>query len=376
MQIYTPVFYPGTTSSTEAGRITVRAGEDRDGIDFTTTLQSVSKVEGRIVNPDGKLPEIDVSLTTDGPQFPTLLGGGLSPMTGTNRPGVNGNDTFKFPSVTPGHYTLVARSSNTITTLSPTGAMQSSRQADPGAVPSLWAMAEIDVRNSDVSDITLQLQPAMTISGRVTFDTTSATPPQPAAIRISLGSDRLAAPGVSNLFGRLGTTIGTSVRPDGTFTLNGLLPSRYQLTATVGGGWWLRSAVAGGRDLLDTNIDIAAGGSIADAVLTFSDRHTGLSGKLQTRDGAPAADYFVVVFPAESSSWIAGGRRLKSTRPATDGGFTFADLPPGNYILSALTDIVDNEWMVPETLQQLAAAGVKLTLGEGEKKSQNLQIGR
>ncbi len=377
LQTYTPVFYPGTTNSTDAGRITVRAGEDRDGIDFTITLQSVSTVEGRIVNPDGKLPEIDVSLTTDGPQFPALLGGGLSPMTGANRPGVNGNDTFKFPNVTPGHYMLIARSSNTVTTLSPNGAMQSSRQADPGTVPSLWAMTEVDVRNSDVSGITLQLQPAMTISGRVAFDATALPPPQPlTSVRIALASDRSTSPTAFNLFERTGTVISTTVRADGTFTLKGLLPARYRLTATTARGWWLRSAVAGGRDLLDADIDVPAGGSISDAVLTFSDRHTELSGNLQTGSGAPATDYFVVVFPAESSAWLPGGRRLKSTRPATDGRFTFADLPPGNYILSALTDIVDNEWMTPETLQQLSGAGVKLTIGEGEKKTQNLQIGR
>jgi hypothetical protein len=27
------------------------------------------------------------------------------------------------------------------------------------------------------------------------------------------------------------------------------------------------------------------------------------------------------------------------TRPATDGGFTFRDLPPGEYFLAALTDV-------------------------------------
>ena len=110
-------------------------------------------------------------------------------------------------------------------------------------------------------------------------------------------------------------------------------------------------------------------------MLTFSDRHTELGGALLTAAGQPAPEYLVAVFPADRSAWRAGTRRLKATRPGSDGHFSFVDLPPGDYLLAALTDAPDDDWQTPAVLDALAKSGVKVTLAEGEKKNQNLRIG-
>jgi hypothetical protein len=64
---------------------------------------------------------------------------------------------------------------------------------------------------------------------------------------------------------------------------------------------------------------------------------------------------------------------VQSSRPATSGRFAFADLPPGEYVIAALTDLPD-DWRTPEFLSGLAGAGVKVTIAEGERKMQNLRI--
>jgi hypothetical protein len=61
-------------------------------------------------------------------------------------------------------------------------------------------------------------------------------------------------------------------------------------------------------------------------------------------------------------------------RPGTNGRFSFADLPAGDYLLAALTDVEPNEWQKRDVLAELAPAGVKVTLGEGERKHQDLQV--
>jgi len=250
-------------------------------------------------------------------------------------------------------------------------------------------MTEVDVRGSDVSGLAIPLQPTMTLSGRVVFDGTSLARPQAlTSVRVGVSVDPATSKTLITAIGRRDIlrsliandlpSVSTTVRDDGTFAVTGLLPARYHLTAVVSSpsGWWLRSAVAGTRDLLDANLDVPPGGNITDAVLTFSDRHTELSGRLQTGAGTPATDYFVVVFPENAAAWRSNSRQLKSARPASDGSFKFADLPPGTYVLAALTDVIGDEWQEPATLQQLAAQGVKVAIGEGEKKNQNLQIGR
>ena len=63
-----------------------------------------------------------------------------------------------------------------------------------------------------------------------------------------------------------------------------------------------------------------------------------------------------------------------SARPATDGRFILADLPAGEYLVAALTDLDPNDWQDAAFLEQVAPAAVSVTIREGEKKTQDLRI--
>ena len=157
------------------------------------------------------------------------------------------------------------------------------------------------------------------------------------------------------------------------------MPGTYQLLATVpqGAAWSLRAARVGGRDLLDAPLEIgASSGDVDGAVLTMTDQHSELSGRLQDAAGVAASGYSVVVFPTDSTLWRPGARRLQTTRAATDGTFTFRDLPGGTYLLAALTDLDPTTWQTPDFLNQVVSSAIGVTLGEGEKKTQNVQIAR
>jgi hypothetical protein len=52
----------------------------------------------------------------------------------------------------------------------------------------------------------------------------------------------------------------------------------------------------------------------------------------------------------------------------------FADLPPGAYLIAALTDLDPNEWQTPAFLEQVLPAGVPVAIKEGEKRTQDLKI--
>ena len=49
-------------------------------------------------------------------------------------------------------------------------------------------------------------------------------------------------------------------------------------------------------------------------------------------------------------------------------------LPPGDYLMAAVTDVEPGEWFDPEFLQQLRAASARVTLNEGDKKTQDLRL--
>jgi hypothetical protein len=192
-------------------------------------------------------------------------------------------------------------------------------------------------------------------------------------------------PGADRYFIRDGALSGqvpiapATVGSDDTFEISGILPGVYELNATLPGRpeWTLKSAVVGGRDVLDHQLDVRSQNvDIGDAVLTFTTRRAELSGILQTPAGAPATDYFIVVFGADRTLWRHGARRLASTRPATDGSFVVRDLPAGEYYLAALVDLDPSDWQTPAFLDLVAPAALRVNLAEGETKVQNLRIAR
>jgi hypothetical protein len=132
--------------------------------------------------------------------------------------------------------------------------------------------------------------------------------------------------------------------PDGSFATANISPAAYTLSASLpaeaGQGWWLRSALSKGRDLLDGPLAFQPGENVSDVVLTFSDQHSELSGVLQSIAGVASPEYFVVVFPEDRTSWRPNARRIRSTRPATDGKFSIRDLPAGDYLAEAI--FIDN----------------------------------
>jgi len=170
-----------------------------------------------------------------------------------------------------------------------------------------------------------------------------------------------------------------TVNPDGTFDIRDLMPGLYRMSMTIAPprpstSLWLRSATLDGRELLDSPIDMESLGSVTDVVAALSDRHTELSGVLQTADGQPDRDDTVMVFPADRGLWQRWSRRIRAARTAIDGRYAFVDLPPGDYILAPVTDATSTVSLSAELLEQMVSAGVKVTIGEGERKTQDLRV--
>jgi hypothetical protein len=162
---------------------------------------------------------------------------------------------------------------------------------------------------------------------------------------------------------------------DGRFTISGILPATYVMAPlSADPGWRLRSVIANGRDLLDFPLEIGSSGNVTGVVATFTDRHTELSGTLQTADRLPAPDYFVVVFSPDRSHWRPASRRVQFTRPSTDGRFLFQDLPAGEYLIAALTDLEPADLFDHTFMERLTSGAIRVPLAEGERKSQDLRL--
>ena len=71
-------------------------------------------------------------------------------------------------------------------------------------------------------------------------------------VRLVLGAVRIGAAPLNLSINSGGFT---NARGDGTFTFNSVLPGAYSLTSSMS-GWWLRSAIANGRDILDLPLQV------------------------------------------------------------------------------------------------------------------------
>ena len=74
---------------------------------------------------------------------------------------------------------------------------------------------------------------------------------------------------------------------------------------------------------------------------------------------------------AASVQPVTGGVNVTDS----SGRYVLANLPPGNYLLCALTDVDEGQWNEAGFLDPLVPASVRITLTEGERKVQDLRVG-
>ena len=365
-QGYAPMFFPGVDDPTAATTIALAAGEERTGIDITVRPVFTSRVAGMIVRSDGQ-PVRGAQVTIAPARDAASLVSSID-SSATIRPAVDPSGKFSAPAVRPGRYAISVRAPSVM----PTAAGRGTGGAPPPRIVNdLWATTEFVADGRPIDDLSLTLQPGVTLSGRIVLaNGSTAAPPDFSRTRLqmipALASGRLSV-GTSNLY--LGTA-----NADGTFTIQGVAPDRYVLTAISSIGWMTKSITAGTRDITDGNFEIQTS-AVDDITLTLTDRIGEISGLLLDPTGRPAPEYYVFVFPADRSMWTPLSRRFRPpVRPGSDGKFTIASLPPGDYMIVALNDIQDEVFLDASFLEQLLPGAIKITLAEGEKKVQDIRI--
>ena len=345
-----PVYYPGGTSSTQATPIDIAPGQERGGIDLQLRLVPSGRIEGTVSWAGGDLPPM-VQVT----MVPTGMDEG-SPAEGFRFGRALGGGKFHFGSVSPGQYVVAARAN------------------EPGGKPgsALWATANVGVDGTDLATVALELGRGFEISGQLQFEAERTRPSDVRGWRVSLAPAAAAGQ----------VTLGASpaeVEADGTFTIRGVTPGQYFVNVSpptpAVNDWMVRSIRLADRDVGEQ--PMAINGDVSGVVVTFTDRVSQISGRLQLASGVPAPDYHIIVFPADPALWTSRpSPRIQAVRPSLDGSYIVRRLPPGDYLLVGMLDVETGEWSDPAVLRRIAPSGMRVTIAEGERKVQDLQIGK
>jgi hypothetical protein len=339
-QNYAPTYYPGVPSVIEAKPIAVGLSEEVLDINFSMQLVRVSRITGHVSNPDGTPVTAGiVNLMPD-------AGGGRAIQLGMNAGGrIQWDGAFTINSVPPGRYILRAR-------------------AEDSELP-LFGAQPLSVSGEDIADLTVVLSSGATITGTVTF--------LPGANAPDLTQLRISAPSTDQ--SDFGPQPNARVDKDGRFTLNGVSAGSHLIRAAGGGrGWILKAVTAGGREVTDTPIPLRSGETLANVTVVLTDQQNEISGTVADEQGTPAPDYTVLAFPTESALWRPQARQIMTARPDQTGKYRIRGLPPGQYYLVTVDPTEQGEWFEPTYLDEHRAGAVRMTLADGDVKTQDFRI--
>jgi hypothetical protein len=348
---FAPTYYPGTPNLGEAGRVTIKAGQEMTGANFAMVVARMARVSGRVLNSRGE-PIGGQRMLMLSPADPLISVGGMN----MNNAMLAGDGAFTFTNVAPGRYNLNVR---------PMG--------QPGPTEE-FAVMPITVGNDDIENLIVTTSLGATIRGVVLTD--DGTPPtfRPDQVQI------FASPvdmGINMIGGGP-----TKVNDDFSFEMNTLFDRRMIRAATGGGmgaqsGWYLKAVLFDGEDVTDRGIDFVAGRAYEGLQIIFTRKATDLSGLVTDDRGKPVLDVSVIVFPANRDLWTPQSRYVRTLRPDTSGRYTIKNLPPlDDYMVIAVQNLESGQGGDPEFLNRAREEAKSFSLNEGETKAVDIKVAR
>jgi hypothetical protein len=337
---YAPTYFPGVASVEEAKPITVGLGAEVLDVNFSMQLVRAARIAGRVINPDG-------TPATSGNVNLAAENAGRAGQIGANYGGrIQWDGQFTIVNVPPGRYVLRARADDTD--------------------PAQFAFQPISVNGQDVDDLGVVLSPGGTVTGTVTFLPGGSTPPDFTQIRIG-------APSTDQ--GAFGPQPNARVDKDGRFVLAGV-PAGSHLIRSTGNtrGWTLKSVTINSRDVTDTPLTLRSGEAVGNVQVVFTDKLNEISGTITDTNGTPIPDYTVLVFPTDASLWRPQARQIMTARPDQTGKYRIRGLPPGEYFLVTVDPAEQGEWFEPAYLDEHRTGAARLTLGDGDVKTQDFKV--
>jgi hypothetical protein len=344
-----PTYYPSTTRDA-AVEITVRAGEEVNGIDIKYRGERGHTVSGTLSGVIGKNPSRGVSVTLAYPTSGAIESSAYLSL----RAGERG---FALYGVPDGEYEIVARGN--------TGA-----ENDFASAP-----RRVVVKGADVTGIELTLAPLGSISGRILVEPLLDSERKDACktksgalleetVMIARRDERANAKEQSSSGDP--SYIEGAADDKGEFKIYGLGAGRYRIEPRLPESWYVRSIMLSATqkqpDLASTGLALSSGQRVTDLTVTLAEGAAGLRGKVvpASENTSVPPRFRVHLVPAEAES-ADDVLRYAEAAVGGDGVFSITNLAPGRYLLLARA-VTDDEFMVrtPRLVAWDATARTKL----------------
>ena len=318
----------------------LHAGDDFP-VNFSLTPSPSLSIRGSVVNLPPRSSAVIMLQSRD---FSLVLNGAEMHQDGS----------FVIRDVAPGAYTILATVEN-------------------ASVP-MMARQALQIGSNSIEDLRLAPQPGGWIHGRLRLESKAPGRFDPSQIFLALRSadgdeEALSAVSLGDGFSHL-----THVSADGSFEWKSVPPGSYfvQLASEGGatGELFLKSAVAGNRDVGNAGISVNGGAVVLD--LVASGDGGVVDGVVLDAKGEPVANAVIVAAPEKQLR--ARVDRYRKTVSDQSGRFSLHGMPPGDYTLLAWESVDGEAYYNPEFLKSYEEQGSALRVGEGDRKTMRLEV--
>ena len=330
---YADTWYPGVDRPDMAAKIMLAPGSTR-AIEVRLRKRELRTISGTVKAPEGFSAAITV--------VPLNL----------NRQSVNFNRTinstkpFRLEGFAEGTYSLLLF-----------------------AGESLFAHKTIDIRDQDIDDVVLTLQPPVTVRAAIVMAEQDEKRPSPANVYFNLwpldGWDPM---------------IDTKDRPD-QIRANGIPPGRHwPFLLFAQPGYAVASVTYGNQDVTNQPIDVEA----PDSTVTFTvtARLGSAAGRVLDSDSKPLRGTLILAIsaslaeatPPEVFDVVIGRLPQVSATAASDGNYRLANLAPGKYKMITLTGADKNRRTDSAFIREALISAETVTVEASQTTNHDLKL--
>ena len=353
-------FYPGVTDIGQARLVSIRGGEDMGGMDIGIRAARAFKVSGQISSllPPPAPPQLGAP-GVNGAVLMLLNRDQAAPDDGGTRaagtvPLLPTTGQFELANVVPGAYELFARVSDPSV-------------AAAGAPPFAWGRARFEVRENDVSNISITVPPSLEVRGTVAATGTAGIPPNTRVTLLPADAAR-KHPAYQLVFTRSGL-----VALDGAFSVPAVLEGHYRVAGVAGLGpdLYLADVRQGAMSVFDSGFNISARSNDPIQLVIGSGAGT-VEGVVRE---APSKG-----FPGANVALVPEAARRENlalyfpTTSDASGRFVIRGVPPGDYKLFAWESISPFAYQNSAFMARHEERGRVVHVGQGGTSSAEVTI--
>ena len=362
-------FFPGVMDPTAASVLAVQDGAEIPGIDFsiqTNASTPTFKISGRAINPlavsNPTTGVVDQNVNTFilSPRDPGMMLDAVNPPTVQNSlpPAARPNGEFEIRNVRPGSYDLFAYA------MPPAPVPAAGAASEPPFRRYYIDRARVDIRNSDVDGITLQIRKRTEISGKVVLQGTSPVPLD--KIRISLRSLDAMPDAFAIIAGNI------PVDASGKFSAPDIASAQYAIQLSgLPETAYVADVRQGPISVFSTGF--TAGNQLPIPLEIVVNANGGtIEGNVQSSDRKPAPGAMVVLVPPASDRRNA--MKFKTAMTDDKGSFSMNGIAPGEYTLFAWESVLPTAWMNSDFLAKYENRGTRILTSQGTRLNVRLAL--